>query len=205
MLQGASPALEEALMEILLLSDADLFVGTFSSFFGQLALHLALARTQGFCHRVTLLDNAATDRPPLFLLPEQALLQQALRPVGEGKLRTPASSTAANCSGGTVLCDCVEVVPQSDKVPLMDSADYGIVDMHAVGIARFTRRSPRSTSIDTLCTILADDGMMQVERLLRIITRTAFNQRLRIINYVANPEWGACNSSASRARLVPSS
>ena len=62
MLQGASPALEEALIEILLLSEADLFIGTFSSFFGQLALHLALARTQGFCHRVTLLDNAATDR-----------------------------------------------------------------------------------------------------------------------------------------------
>ena len=187
MLQGSSPALEEALVEILLLSDCDVLVGTFSSFFGQLALDLALARTDGFCHATTMLDNAATDRPALFLLPGDE-----------------ANLSASNCSGGAVRCDCIEVVPQADQErKMMDSADYGMLEMHALGSARLTRYSPRSTSIDTLCTLLSDDGLVQVERLLRVITHLEFNRRLQIINYVADPTWGACHSSASRAQLVP--
>ena len=225
MLSVRDPALEEALIEVLLLARADTFVGTYSSNFGRLGWLLALARRKGFCHPSTLLDNAGIHAVDLnlFLMPEVELSGdepgadgtrgRLLSRRGRRRAATKAASEYARRGShphecAAVACDCVEITLRSGSRSgdsIIRAADYGLLQIPARGLARLTRRSQRSASIEMLCDIYANDGMVQVERYLRRALGIAtVGRRIRIINYIADPRWAACNSSSASAELVSS-
>lgn len=103
-------------------------MGTFSSYFRQLGLFLTFSRSVGFCHNVTLLDNAAMSFRHLFLMPEEDAAPSAPNPrhknLHHHHYRDTDRSRKAKCRG--VPCDCIElksVRAESGSSPF-DSPDY---------------------------------------------------------------------------------
>ena len=204
-----SPAFERALVELFLLAGADLFVGTYSSNFGGLALLLALARRQ-FCIDALLLDNVYHGGThALFLQATNVPKNESGGALGNG----PCEALA--CSW------CVDEVPRGGPLPEASRASptdrryYGSLELVATGMAQFAAR-PLRTSIAMLCEHMRDHDTLHLNStasfragelmLSKAIKVGTLGQRLRILNYVLSPRWRPCDTmSIARSQYVTAS